>query len=708
MISSMFPLVRIGSGKGQIHTPHTSVKKEGMESLLEAVATAQEMREEVLPDDTNPEDELLSDDGDEGLSEDGEGAVDLHQETEPHPYTGSPHKSVETGGGDADRRGETLGTNDSVDDDRDDELHESQRRLRGVTGAFEMPKAGERISITYEAGEYHGSVFYVQGWKAGEAVVAFDDGDHHSFSKADLKRCAEAGKYRVVGPDDPLHGKGCVEGKESSMVGDIQLGKRRGGSPLVEGVWLGQMGLIGKEKLTAYESFVASEKSRVEFKTLMKGQVVRYGADKDSLGILCRLAKCAVDGTSDAKTRLVAIITPLAAALKGLLPSVTLEFLSSASTWQIAPVCKTFCVPNPDDPQKLPLELRTISTQLGVVTIGSEDYLSFKSDSPVMEQLEKAVSDHILPETLVRGQLNSKRKKPEGEPINLDSDAGSTVSGGAGRGRATGRGAAVGSDSRGSRGSRGSRVSGSSGGGDKRTEGGVGRMEDQERREWERRVRDMQAQMRQAKRDQERKLQEAQAGMRGNRTRDDNVGGGGGGGGAGEVSAGEKQLQEMVQRQEELIAQLVHKQKEQERAAELQLRAAEVQRMAELQRIATAGRAGAAHTETDLASTAYAASGPAATGHTATMHAGAGHTDTWNASTGHIAAGLAAAAHALPHIAPAQLQQLMQLQINAQPTQPRQPAPSQQSTFQLQQGGGGIFHSTTCRLWRTLPWRVEN
>ena len=277
-------------------------------------------------------------------------------------YEGSPSKQVESGNNSGDEDKDETG-----EDDEDDGLRSSQRRLRTAVGQFKLPEVGARVSITYPAGEYHATIFKPNGWKAAEVLLAFDDGDHHSFAKADLKRCADLGHYKVVTPEHPFHGKGCVEGKEAAAAADIQVAKLRGGNMKVEGVWLGERGIVGKEKQPAYESFVAADRSRVEFRTLIYGSIVRFGTNHE-LGVLVRASKCYVDTTADAKTRFIAVVTPLAEARAGLVPCITNKFMKSPTAWQVSPFSKTQCVPSTTSADSMAPEVAEITDQLTTVS----------------------------------------------------------------------------------------------------------------------------------------------------------------------------------------------------------------------------------------------------------------------------------------------------------------------------------------------------
>ena len=322
-------------------------------------------------------------------------------------YQGSPSKRVESK-----KTSHQANDNDkNGDEDEEDSLRTSARLLRTAVSQFKMPEVGARVAITYPAGEYHATIFKPEGWKAGEVVLAFDDGDHHSFTKGDLKRCAESGHYKVVTPEHPLHGKGCVEGKEAPVAADIQVANLRGANKKVEGVWLGRRGIVGKEKLSGYESFVAADRSRAEFRTLMYGSIVTFGA-KEELGVLVRAAKCPMDTTAVAKTRFFVVVTPLAEALAGLLPAITRKFQLSPTAWQVSPFTKTHCVPSTDSADSLPpFEVAEISDQLTTVTIGDASYFRLSPDSPLYEQLEKVASDDLLEDTLLRSKLQTQQKR---------------------------------------------------------------------------------------------------------------------------------------------------------------------------------------------------------------------------------------------------------------------------------------------------------
>ena len=129
----------------------------------------------------------------------GDDVENQDEEVEKEPiYKGSPSKRVERKGDD--------------DDDAEPEKESTQantgtRRGRSASpNTFTMPSAGDRVWIKYDNGaEFFATVFYPDGWKKGEALLAFDDGDHHTFSKSDLKRCATAGQYAPVTEEHPLY-----------------------------------------------------------------------------------------------------------------------------------------------------------------------------------------------------------------------------------------------------------------------------------------------------------------------------------------------------------------------------------------------------------------------------------------------------------------------------------------------------------------------
>ena len=325
-------------------------------------------------------------------------------------YTGSPSKQVGS-----EKTSNAKDKDTPGEDDEEDGLSSSSRLLRAAVAQFKMPEAGARVAIMYEAGEYHATIFKPEGWKAGEVLLAFDDGDHHSFGKGDLKRCAEAGHYKVVTAEHPLHGKGCVEGKEAAVAAGIQVANLRGAHKKVEGVWLGRLGTVGKEKLSGYESFVAADKSRAEFRTLMHGSIVTFGTNNE-LGVLVRVAKCPMDTTPDAKTRFFAVVTPLVEALAGLLPCITQKFQKSPTAWQVSPFTKTCCVPSTDTADSLAPEVAGIIDQLTTVMIGDESYFRLKPHSPLREQLEKVASDDLLEDTLLRSKLQSRPKRKADSP----------------------------------------------------------------------------------------------------------------------------------------------------------------------------------------------------------------------------------------------------------------------------------------------------
>ena len=84
-------------------------------------------------------------------------------------------------------------------------------------------------------------------------LVAFDDGDHCSFTKAALKKAADAGNYNLVAADHPLRDVGCIGGVGTwARAEDVQLGNLRGGGKRVNGIWLSEKGVIGKEKLRGF------------------------------------------------------------------------------------------------------------------------------------------------------------------------------------------------------------------------------------------------------------------------------------------------------------------------------------------------------------------------------------------------------------------------------------------------------------------------
>ena len=237
---------------------------------------------------------------------------EVDNEDEAGEYKGSPAKvvpaPVKAGKGK-----KTEASEDEADDDDDEEgdeeatsgLRASGRRLRSEMEApFLLPEVGARIAIEYPAGEYHGTVCTPVGWKAGQVYVAFDDGDHQSFTNADLKRCHDTGSLKMVTEEHPLHGQGCVEGKPSMIAAGVQVSKARGSNLKVEGVWLGLQGIVGKEGVDAYEGFVAANRSHAEYKTLLMGCIVRSGDQSNSmLGIVVRTAKCPMDASADPKQR---------------------------------------------------------------------------------------------------------------------------------------------------------------------------------------------------------------------------------------------------------------------------------------------------------------------------------------------------------------------------------------------------------------------
>ena len=240
-------------------------------------------------------------------------------------YKGSPAKRVERQGDDDD------------DAEKESALANNTGARRGRSASpntFTMPSAGDRVWIKYgnDDMEFFATVFYPNGWKKGEALLAFDDGDHHTFSKSDLKRCATAGHYAHVTEEHPLYGKGCVNGQESAPAVELLLNKCRGGGIKVDGVWIGRDGYAGKEKLPCYQTFAASDNSRAEFKSFLHGGVVRYCGDQ--LGVILRSLRCPL-GAEERGARLILIVTPVAEACAGVMPCITTEFLRSATAWQV-------------------------------------------------------------------------------------------------------------------------------------------------------------------------------------------------------------------------------------------------------------------------------------------------------------------------------------------------------------------------------------
>ena len=258
----------------------------------------------------------------------GDDVENQDEEVEKEPiYKGSPSKRVERKGDD--------------DDDAEPEKESTQantgtRRGRSASpNTFTMPSAGDRVWIKYDNGlEFFATVFYPDGWKKGEALLAFDDGDHHTFSKSDLKRCAMAGHYAHVTEEHPLYGKGCVNGQESAPAVELLLSKCRGRGIKVDGVWIGRDGYAGKEKLPCYQTFAASDNSRAEFKSFLHGGVVRY--NEDELGVILRILRCPM-GAEERGARLILIVTPVAEACAGVMPCITTEFLKSGTAWQVVP-----------------------------------------------------------------------------------------------------------------------------------------------------------------------------------------------------------------------------------------------------------------------------------------------------------------------------------------------------------------------------------
>ena len=222
----------------------------------------------------------------------------------------------------------------------------------------------------------------------------------------------------MVAADHPLRDVGCIGGVGTwARAEDVQLGNLRGGGKRVNGIWLSEKGVIGKDKLRGFQGFLAAEDCYPDFKTLLLGGIVRYGDDGE-LGILARVAKCPVAAAADAKVRLMAVITPVREAYLGLLPAISMAFQTSSTSWQLVPFTKVTHVPIPAsdaellvlDLQPLP-ELLDLHDDIVVVDVGETQYLQLAHESPLMEQVQKTAGGDMLSDVLVRAQLQPARNK---------------------------------------------------------------------------------------------------------------------------------------------------------------------------------------------------------------------------------------------------------------------------------------------------------
>ena len=343
-------------------------------------------------------------------------ATSIHEEVDPdgedeEKYLGSPAKSVRREGDDGDGVDEEipkkvdtmLPTTGTTTDDT------ARRRGRSSTSPdFVMPAQGDRVEITYDDGaKFFATTYYPAGWKQENTLLVFDDGDYHSFSKTDLKRCAMGGNYKPVTEEHPLYGKGCVSGMASAPVADISITRSRGGAVRVDGVWLGQEGYAGKEKIPCFQTFVASEKSRAEFKTFLQGGLVRYGPTE--VGITLRVLRCPM-GADESKTRFMLIVAPVAEACAGVMPCVTTEYLKSDTARLVVPFSKAFSIAVVDD-EEMPVEAECIREHIVGFNVQDNTYYKVAPDSQFWEQLVKSTPTHILDDVLLRGQVQAGRKR---------------------------------------------------------------------------------------------------------------------------------------------------------------------------------------------------------------------------------------------------------------------------------------------------------
>ena len=179
---------------------------------------------------------------------------------------------------------------------------------------------------------------------------------------------------------------------------------------------MSQKGIVGKEKVAAFQGFVAADKSRVEFKTLMLGCIVRFG-DADELGVVVRVAKCPMNVGTDPKVRLVAVVTPVREAFLGLLPAISLPFLESPTSWQVVPFSKVSLVPAPASEEgeveaaDQEPALLDIWDSLRVITVGGTGCIQLEKESPLLEQIQKAAGEEVLSEVLVRNSMQPPKSK---------------------------------------------------------------------------------------------------------------------------------------------------------------------------------------------------------------------------------------------------------------------------------------------------------
>ena len=344
------------------------------------------------------------------------------------------------GGGEDDRESELS---EVEEDDPRDAYKPSPRKTRtrseeveaadaeGGNGKapFRMPPAGTRVSMDYEDGEFHGTVFNPEGWKQGEILIAFDDGDHCSLNQSELKKAFDLDKYREVGADHPLRDVGCLQSAAAARVGDLQTSKVRGGGVRVDGVWIGQKEKLGKEQLQGYESFVGSDGSRAEFKTFVTGTIVVV---EDEVCVLLRVMKCPVEADPAGKARLVALVTPLGEAMAGVMPCITAAFTASKTALQFVPFAKVTPVRDGAPAGTVTEAQRAVivqaASEMGAVIVGDVDYQRARPDGALMAQLNKVLENDVakLDAILIRGQMQPKRASGKRPRRNLEEELGET------------------------------------------------------------------------------------------------------------------------------------------------------------------------------------------------------------------------------------------------------------------------------------------
>lgn len=273
------------------------------------------------------------------------------------------------------------------------------------------------------AGEYHGTVFAPRGWREREVLIGFDDGSHLSINEHELIKCYEEGMYYEVPPDHPLQATGCVAGNASLRAEHISVSKAISNSRnryKVDGVWLGSLPPIGREKLQNYECIMASSKSKSEYQSFTRGMLVTVSklkaADEgpvDEGVVICIVLSVMPSPLVDhGRQACLAAITPLESATAGLLPSVTAKYLSTEADWKIVPFSKMAHFHADSDFATRSPTVEVVKSELTSVVVGKKLVLCLSKYSKMYNQLLKALqATSLLRKCSIIGAISSGNKR---------------------------------------------------------------------------------------------------------------------------------------------------------------------------------------------------------------------------------------------------------------------------------------------------------